>query len=73
MLPQKMPGFYRITLHVDDETVIATAGKQYGFEVYELNEPDKDWKEKVISRVRKIVEKQEYFREQYEKKQKTGE
>ena len=73
MLPQKMPGFYRITLHVDDETVIATAGKEYGFEVYELNEPDKDWKEKVISRVRKIVEKQEYFREQYEKKQKTGE
>lgn len=66
MLPQKMPGFYRITLHVDDETVIATAGKEYGFEVYELNEPDKQWKEKVISRVQQIMEKQDLFRKKYE-------
>lgn len=58
-LPQKMPGMYHISLHIDDEDVIVTNGKLYGFEVYHLNAHDDDWKEKIIERVRKIKKKKE--------------
>lgn len=53
-LPQKMPCRYRISLHIDDESVICTAGKAYGFNVYQLNAHDDDWKEKILERVYKI-------------------
>ena len=53
-LPQKMPNFYRISLHVDDETVVVTYGKQYGFDVFQLDAQDDDWKEKVIARAEQI-------------------
>lgn len=52
--PQKMPCKYRISLHIDDETVICTAGKAYGFNVYQLDAHDDDWKEKILDRVHKI-------------------
>lgn len=52
--PQKMPSKYRISLHIDDETVIATAGKAYGFKVYQLNADDDMWKEKILEQVYKI-------------------
>ena len=55
ILPQKMPNRYRITLHVDDEAVIATSGKAYGFNVYLLDAQDDDWKEKIIRRVEQII------------------
>ena len=53
-LPQKMPCKYRISLHIDDEAVILTAGKNYGFNVYQLNAQDDDWKEKILERVYQI-------------------
>ena len=53
-LPQKMPSKYRISLHIDDETVIFTAGKAYGFNVFQLNADDDSWKEKILERVQKI-------------------
>ena len=53
-MPSKMPGFYQISLHVDDETVVASYGKKYGFNVYELNAHDDDWAEKIIDRAAKI-------------------
>lgn len=53
-LPQKMPSKYRISLHIDDETVIYTAGKAYGFNVYQLEAQDDDWKDKIIARVKEI-------------------
>lgn len=53
-LPQKMPSKYRISLHIDDETVICTAGKAYGFNVYQLDAHDDDWKEKILERVYQI-------------------
>ena len=53
-LPQKMPCKYRISLHIDDETVICTAGKAYGFNVYQLNAHDDEWKEKILERVQQI-------------------
>lgn len=52
--PQKMPSKYRIALHIDDEAVIATAGKAYGFKVYQLNADDDMWKEKILERVYQI-------------------
>ena len=54
ILPQKVPSRYRISLHVDDESVICSQGKQYGFEAYQLDAPDDEWKEKVIARAEEI-------------------
>ena len=54
MLPSKMPGFYRISLHVDDETVVASYGKKYGYNVYQLKAPDEEWAEKIIKRADQI-------------------
>lgn len=50
-LPQKLPNKYRIALHIDDEEIVATYGKSYGFNVYQLNAQDDDWKEKILKRV----------------------
>ncbi len=54
VLPQKMPSRYRISLHIDDETVICSLGPQYGFKSYRLDAQDDDWVEKVIERAEKI-------------------
>ena len=54
ILPQKLPNHYRFSLHVDDETVICALGKEYGFETYQLDAQDDEWKEKIIERVEKI-------------------
>ena len=54
LLPQKMPSKYRISLHIDDESVIYTLGREYGFDTYQLNAQDDDWKEKVIDRAEAI-------------------
>ena len=53
-LPQKMPNRYRISLHVDDESVIASWGRQYGFHTYLLNAQDDDWKEKILAHADRI-------------------
>lgn len=54
LLPQKVPSHYRISLHVDDESVIVTSGRQMGFNVYQLDAQDDNWKEKVIARADEI-------------------
>ena len=54
ILPQKLPNYYRISLHVDDETVICALGREYGFETYQLNARDDEWKDKIIERVKAI-------------------
>jgi len=53
-LPQKLPSKYRISLHIDDESIIVTSGKLYGFNVYQLNAQDDDWEEKIMERVYQI-------------------
>ena len=60
LLPQKMPGFYRIDLHVDDEDVIRRYGKTLGFRTLKVCDPDSEWVQKVLDeakRVREIIEK----------------
>ena len=58
-MPQKVPTHYRISLHVDDESVVVTYGKIYGFDVYQLDAQDDDWAEKIIERAKQVREKQE--------------
>lgn len=63
LLPQKMPGHYRIGLHIDDEDVIHQYGKRLGFRTYKVCDPDPDWVEKVLAearRVREITERAEH-------------
>lgn len=52
--PQKLPSHYRISLHIDDEAIVFTAGKLYGFNVYKLDAQDDDWEEKIMARVYEI-------------------
>ena len=60
VLPQKLPSRYRISLHIDDETVVCSMGPQYGFRTYRLDAQDDDWVEKVIKRAEEI-KKIEHF------------
>ena len=54
ILPQKLPNFYRISLHIDDEEVVVSYGKAYGFKVYQLNAHDDEWREKILERIDKL-------------------
>lgn len=59
ILPQKMPSHYRISLHVDDESIVCSMGRQYGYHAYHLDDEDDDWKEKIIEqaeRVKKMIQ-----------------
>ena len=58
-LPQKVPSRYRIALHVDDESVICSYGREYGFDAFQLNAQDDEWKEKVIARAAEVKRKWE--------------
>ena len=54
ILPQKLPSRYRISLHIDDESIVCSMGRQYGYNTYQLNAEDDDWKEKIIKRAEEI-------------------
>ncbi len=53
-LPQKIPSRYRISLHVDDEEVICSWGREYGFNTFLLEADDDNWKDKIIGRAEEI-------------------
>lgn len=58
-LPQKLPNFYRISLHIDDENVVRENAARYGYRVFRVSEPDEHWVEKVLDeaeRVKKLEE-----------------
>ena len=59
ILPQKVPPMYNIALHVDDEMVICSYGKELGFEAFHLDAPDDQWKEKIIARAEEVKKKRE--------------
>ena len=54
ILPQKMPSKYRISLHIDDESSVCSLGRQYGYNTYQLEAQDDDWKEKILTRAEQI-------------------
>lgn len=58
ILPQKLPCKYRISLHIDDESIVATYGKEYGFNVYTLDAQDDEWEEKIMERLHKIKKRE---------------
>lgn len=62
LLPQKLPNHYGISLHIDDEPVIAAYGKQFGFEVFQMEEQDDEWAEKILDRCEQIRRKKEKHR-----------
>ncbi len=53
-LPQKMPGFYQIALHIDDEDAIHQNARRYGFRTFKVCEPDDQWVEKVLAEARRV-------------------
>ena len=57
ILPQKVPNRYRISLHVDDESVICSYGREFGFDAYQLDAQDDEWKEKVIAKAEEVKRK----------------
>ena len=57
ILPQKVPSRYHIALYVDDESVICSYGREYGFEAFQLDADDDNWKEKVIERAEEVKRK----------------
>ena len=57
ILPQKVPNRYRISLHIDDEAVICSYGREFGFDTYQLDADDDDWKEKVIAKTEEVKRK----------------
>lgn len=54
LLPQKVPSHYQISLHIDDEAIIASWGREFGFQTYLLDAEDENWKEKIIARADEI-------------------
>ena len=61
ILPQKVPSFYRISLHIDDESIICTYGKEYGFNTYQLDAQDDEWAEKILKRAEEIRSRSDEF------------
>ena len=62
-LPQKLPNRYRISLRVDDESVVCSWGREYGYSAYQLNAQDDEWKEKIIRKAREVRDKEQRMRE----------
>ena len=54
ILPQKLPSRYHISLHIDDEAIVCSLGRQYGYNVYQLDAQDDNWKEKIIARAEEV-------------------
>ena len=53
-LPQKLPNFYHISLHIDDESVVQENARRYGYRVMRVCEPDENWVEKVLCEVERV-------------------
>ena len=53
-LPAKMPNYYRISLHIDDEETVVQNGKLYGFRVLRVSDPDPLWAEKILEEAHRL-------------------
>ncbi|MBQ6505512.1 MAG: hypothetical protein IJI57_16525 [Flexilinea sp.] len=53
-LPSKLPSYYRIGLHIDDEETVVKNGREYGFHVLRVSEPDPLWAEKILEEANRI-------------------
>ena len=67
ILPQQMPSFYHISLHIDDEDAIVENGRRFGYRVMKVCEPDDQWAEKILAEanhIRDLEERTRKIREQ---------
>ena len=53
-MPTKMPNFFQIALHVDDEDCIVQNGRVHGFHVLQVGPDDSDWADKVMAEAFRI-------------------
>ncbi len=53
-LPQKLPNRYRISLHIDDESIVCSLGRQYGYRAYQLEAQDDEWESKIVAKAEEI-------------------
>lgn len=75
-LPQKMPSYFRISLHIDDEENIVKSSRAFGFRSLRVCEPDDHWAEKVFNeavRIRELEDRQEEMRSRARKEYLAGE
>ena len=54
LLPQKVPGYYHIDLHVDDEKSVRDNALRYGYRVMRVMEPDEHWIERVLREAERV-------------------
>lgn len=54
ILPSKMPGRYRINLHIDDDISVKQNGGIYGFKVFLLDNENTKWVEEIWDLIQKI-------------------
>ena len=55
-LPTKLPSFYHIGLHIDDEVAVIQNAQQYGFKALRVCEPDPQWAEKIVREACRVRE-----------------
>ena len=53
-MPNKIPSFYHISLHIDDEESIIQNGYVYGYRTLRVYEPDAQWADKVLAEAQRI-------------------
>jgi len=53
-MPTKLPNRYQISLHVDDEAIVCTYGRTFGFDVYQLDAQDDEWESKILERALRV-------------------
>ncbi|MDO8685483.1 MAG: HAD family hydrolase [Clostridiales bacterium] len=53
ILPSKMPGKFRINLHIDDDISVKQNGNKYGFKVFLLNMENESWVEELWTVIQK--------------------
>ena len=58
-LPTKVPSHYHISLHVDDEEAVIRNGREFGFKVMRVYEPDEHWADKILEEARRIRAREE--------------
>ena len=58
-MPSKMPGKYRINLHIDDDISVYQNGRTYGFKVHLVGPPDDEWADKILEEALRIAEKEQ--------------
>ena len=47
-LPSKLPNYYQISLHIDDEESVVQNGRDYGFRVLRVSEQDPLWADRIL-------------------------